>query len=157
MANSKNTTAAKKAATKQAAQKAASVKCQLPDFVEKCIIDTVTTYEESGSMLITPAPYEADKDPITRGGKIVSNRGRMTVLSNGAAHFSPYQKTNRKVYRRRFVTRHGELRVTNSDVIISFHFPQRMKNGEMRRLYYKESAEMREFIRTVQTPNDWRR
>ena len=96
-------------------------------------MDTQTAFLASGDILIYPSPWEADKAPVTAGGR-ASYRGRIRVEEDGSTRVTRYNTgLQGPLYTLLFETEHCQvMRTPRGKIIERWSFPPTFTADDIR-------------------------
>jgi len=115
-------------------------------FSDTFKMETETTYEEDGRIVVNPLSYELGQQ-ITLNGGIVKINGRMIVDADGNAEFVPYGVNTCCRYNRLLSTRYSEVRETKEDIILMFRFRKSFGKLNILSQFWNEIKIVRNFIK----------
>lgn len=90
-------------------------------FSDTYKMETETVFHEDGTIKTFPCAYELGQQ-ITCSGGTVNMKAKVVVDADGIVSVLPYQRNSGERYRRLLTTAHGEVKETNTDVIVKFQF-----------------------------------
>ena len=109
-------------------------------FVENLNMETQTVFHTSGDINIFPCDFERGQQ-IVAGGTHASQKGRMITEDDGTSYFKHYRHNSGSRYNRLFLTAHGDIKETTSDMIFTLRFPKKYGKSLI-----KETEEMKEYL-----------
>ena len=114
-------------------------------FVENLNMETQTVFHTSGDINIFPCDFERGQQ-IVAGGTHASQKGRMITEDDGTSYFKHYRHNSGSRYNRLFLTAHGDIKETTSDMIFTLRFPKKYGKSLIKALFCEETEEMKEFL-----------
>ena len=114
-------------------------------FVENLNMETQTVFHTSGDINIFPCDFERGQQ-IVAGGTHASQKGRMITEDDGTSYFKYYRHNSGSRYNRLFLTAHGDIKETTSDMIFTLRFPKKYGKSLIKALFCEETEEMKEFL-----------
>ena len=84
-------------------------------------METETVFHEDGSIKTFPCLYELGQQ-ITCSGGTVKMKAKVVVDADGNTSVMPYQRNSGERYNRLLTTAHGEVKETNTDLIVKLQF-----------------------------------
>lgn len=123
-------------------------------FVETIKMETQTVFHNNGSINIFPCDFELGQH-IVRGGRVVSQKGRMTTDDDGRSKFMPYAQNSGSRYTHLFATAHGVVKESQSSVVFTLRFPKKYGQALIESLFKEEADKMKAYIKTRNTATEW--
>lgn len=114
-------------------------------FVENLNMETQTVFHTSGDINIFPCDFERGQQ-IVAGGSHASQKGRMITEDDGTSYFKHYRHNSGSRYNRLFLTAHGDIKETTSDMIFTLRFPKKYGKSLIKALFCEETEEMKEYL-----------
>ncbi|MBR6198028.1 MAG: hypothetical protein IKQ72_10565 [Bacteroidaceae bacterium] len=114
-------------------------------FVENLNMETQTVFHTSGDINIFPCDFERGQQ-IVAGGTHASQKGRMITEDDGTSYFKHYRHNSGSRYNRLFLTAHGDIKETTSDMIFTLRFPKKYGKSLIKALFCEETEEMKEYL-----------
>lgn len=114
-------------------------------FVENLNMETQTVFHTSGDINIFPCDFERGQQ-IVAGGTHASQKGRMITEDDGTSYFKHYRHNSGSRYNRLFLTAHGDIKETASDMIFTLRFPKKYGKSLIKALLCEETEEMKEYL-----------
>ncbi len=114
-------------------------------FVENLNMETQTVFHTSGDINIFPCDFERGQQ-IVAGGTHASQKGRMITEDDGTSYFKHYRHNSGSRYNRLFLTAHGDIKETTSDMIFTLRFPKKYGKSLIKALLCEETEEMKEYL-----------
>lgn len=114
-------------------------------FVENLNMETQTVFHTSGDINIFPCDFERGQQ-IVAGGTHASQKGRMITEDDGTSYFKHYRHNSGSRYNRLFLTAHGDIKETTSDMIFTLRFPKKYGKSLIKTLFCEETEEMKEYL-----------
>ena len=115
-------------------------------FSDTFKMETETTYQEDGRIVVNPMHYELGQN-ITLNGGMVKSYGRMIVDADGNAEFVPSGVNTCSRYTRLLSTRYSEVRETKEDIIFMFRFRKSLGKSYILSLFWDEMKIVRNFFK----------
>ena len=114
-------------------------------FVENLNMETQTVFHTSGDINIFPCDFERGQQ-IVAGGTHASQKGRMITEDDGTSYFKHYRHNSGSRYNRLFLTAHGDIKETTSDMIFTLRLPKKYGKSLIKALFCEETEEMKEYL-----------
>ena len=110
-------------------------------------------FETSGEIKLVPYSWDSENELFDHPTRY---RAMVNVQENGHTHIVPSQTgSHGRRYKKIYVTANGEVRTTQSRVIMVLSFPLKYGKTLVGRMMHEEMKEMEVFIRTRKNVTNW--
>ena len=118
-------------------------------FIETTRMDTQTVFHENGGVTITPAEYEYGRHQIVAGGMMsVTQKGKLITNDDGSSKFLPYVGGGGSRYTRIFKTRHGTVKQSKANIILSINMPKKYGKKLINSILHEELRQIEAYAKS---------
>lgn len=110
-----------------------------------------TMFYQAGTIKSFPASYERNQHILSGTNNAVRMRGSMTVNDDGTFTFAPTQSLNQPRYQTIFTTKHGYVRETKEDLIMTIKLPKRLGKWRICALHYQVTIILHQFLKNLKS------
>lgn len=116
-------------------------------------MDTQTIFHTNGDMNIYPCPWVDAQ--VTQGGR-KRPKGRMTIEEDGTSVFHAYRHNSGSRYKHLYVTENGELKRTNSNLIVKLTLPLAVGRMAIVDALWRQMGAIVNYIKSQNDTIEWK-
>lgn len=108
-----------------------------------------TTLFQSGLIKSYPANYERDQHILSGTSTSVRMKGNVVLCDDGSFTFAPTNSSNTPRYQTIYTTKHGFVRETKEDLIMTIKLPKRLGKWKICALHYQVTLVLHQFLKNL--------